>query len=68
MDRLEHELEGQARVMRFSLFSSVGQELAHRYGVRGVPTFLIFNGQGDLVGREVGLPDRSRIRALVAGD
>lgn len=54
--------------MRFSLFSSVGQELAHRYGVRGVPTFLIFNGQGNLVGREVGLPDRSRISALVTGD
>jgi thioredoxin-related protein len=66
VDGLERDLEGQARVVRLSLLSRVGQGVAQRYGVRGVPTFLIFDGQGDLIGREAGLPDRNKIKALVA--
>ena len=67
MDGLERELEGQAQVVRLSVISQIGQEVARRYGVRGVPTFLIFDGQGDLIGRQAGLPDRGRIKALVTG-
>ena len=65
MDGLERELEGRARVVRLSAFSKVGQEVARQYDVRGVPTFLIFDGRGELIGREVGLPDKGKIRALV---
>ena len=65
MDGLERDLEGQARVVRLSVLSSMGQELAHRHGVMGVPTFLIFDGQGNLVERQVGFPDRGKIKALV---
>jgi thioredoxin-related protein len=45
----------------------MGREIAQRYGVRGVPTFLVFDGQGDLVGRQVGFPNRNEIIALVTG-
>ena len=67
MDRLEQELEGQARVVRLSIFDQVGQDVARRYDVRGVPTFLVFDGQGNLIGREAGMPDRDKIKALVTG-
>ena len=67
MDGLERELEGQARVVRLNVLSQMGREMARRYGVRGMPTFLVFDGQGDLVGRQAGFPDRSEIKALVAG-
>jgi len=67
VDGLERELEGQARVVRLSVLSPLGREVAQRYGVMGVPTFLVFDGQGDLIGREVGLPDRRKIKALVIG-
>ena len=67
VDGLERELEGQARVVRLSALSAMGQEVAQRYGVRGVPTFLIFDGRGELIGRQVGFPNRSEIKALVAG-
>jgi thioredoxin-related protein len=67
VDRLERELEGKARMVRLGVFDQVGQEMARRYDVRGVPTFLIFDGQGNLIGREVGMPDRDKIKALVAG-
>lgn len=67
MDRLERELEGQARVVRLSMLSKLGQKVAQRHGVRGVPTFLVFDGQGNLIGRQTGLPDRGKIKALVTG-
>ena len=65
VDGLERELEGQAQVVRLSVFSKMGQEIARRHGVRGVPTFLVFDGQGNLLGRQVGFPDRVKIKALV---
>jgi thioredoxin-related protein len=68
VDGLERELEGQARVVRLSALNAMGQEVAQRYGVRGVPTFLIFDGQGELIGRQVGFPNRSEIKALVTGN
>ena len=68
MDGLERELEGQARVVRLSALSQMGQEMARRHGVQGVPTFLIFDGQGNLIGRQVGFPNRGEIKALVAGN
>jgi len=67
VDGLERELEGQARVVRLSALNAMGQEVAQRYDVRGVPTFLIFDGQGELIGRQVGFPKRSDIKALVTG-
>ena len=67
VDGLERELEGQARVVRLSALNALGQEVAQRYDVRGVPTFLIFDGQGELIGRQVGFPNRGEIKALVTG-
>ena len=68
MDGIERELKGQARVVRLSVLSKLGQEVAQRHDVRSVPTFLVFDSQGKLIGRQVGLPDRAKIKALVAGD
>ncbi|MCP4540749.1 MAG: thioredoxin family protein [Chloroflexi bacterium] len=67
MDRLERELKGQARVVRLSALGELGQEVAQRYDMRGVPTFLVFDGQGNLIERQVGFPDRDKIKMLVAG-
>jgi thioredoxin-related protein len=65
VDGLERELEGQARVVRLSVLSQTGREVARRYGVMGLPTFLMFDSQGDLIGRDAGFPDRSKIKTLV---
>ena len=68
VDGLERSLEGQARLVRVSILSRRGREMARRHGVMGVPTFLIFDGQGNLIGRQVGFPDQGKIKALVAGN
>jgi thioredoxin-like negative regulator of GroEL len=66
VDGLERELEGQARVERLSILSELGRDVAAQFGVSSVPTFLIFDAQGTLIGRQVGLPDGDAIKALVA--
>lgn len=66
VDRLERELDGQAQVVRLDVFGKVGGELAKRYHVASMPTFLIFGGDGTLLARHVGIPDRVKIKALVA--
>ncbi|OQY16593.1 MAG: hypothetical protein DRI77_04605 [Chloroflexi bacterium] len=67
MDGLERDLENQARVVRLSVLSKLGQQIAQRHGVRGVPTFLIFDGQGNLIERQTGFPNKNKIKALLTG-
>ena len=62
MDRLEKDLEDTAQVLRLSTWSSVGRQLGSRFGVRGVPTFLLFDGTGQLVHYQVGRLDADRVK------
>ena len=45
--------------------SEVGSRAAQRDSVRGVPTLLIFDGEGKLVDRRVGIPSRGAVVAKV---
>lgn len=51
---------------RLSILSELGRAVAKRYGVRSVPTFLIFDSSGAMIARQVGFPDRDEIEALIA--
>jgi thioredoxin-related protein len=62
VDRLERDLEGEAGVLRLSVLSPVGRELGARYGVRGVPTFLLFDSAGVMVHYQVGRLDGDRMK------
>jgi thioredoxin-related protein len=61
VDGLERELEGQAQVLRLNVRDAVGGKLAMRYGVRGVPTLVLLNGAGEVVLKQVGMPERVEI-------
>ncbi len=65
VDGLERKLEGQARVLRLNVLDDVGGELALRYGVRSVPTFVLLNSTGEVVLRQTGMPDRDAIETAV---
>lgn len=56
MDRLEEKVANRARVIRLDVLSRVGQQAAARYGVRGVPTLVVVNGQGQAVYGQAGIP------------
>jgi len=66
VDRLERELEGRAQVLRLNVMDDVGGELAMRYGVRGVPTFVLLDSAGKVALTQVGMLDRAEITAAVA--
>jgi thioredoxin-related protein len=65
VDRLERDLEGRVQVLRLSARSSVGRQLGARYGVRGVPTFLLFDGAGQMIHYQVGRLDAGRIETEI---
>jgi thioredoxin-related protein len=65
VDGIEKDLEGRAKVVRLSVVSGVGSQAARRYGVRGVPTLLIFDGAGQMIEQSVGIPDRDSVVAKV---
>jgi len=68
VDGLERELEGQVQVLRLSVTDDVGGELAMRYGVRGVPSFVLLNGAGEVVLKQAGMPDRDAIKEAIESD
>lgn len=52
-------------MLRLSTAGRIGRELAARYGVRGVPTFLLFDGAGNMIHYQVGRLDSDRIKAEI---
>ncbi|MFQ6101176.1 MAG: thioredoxin family protein [Anaerolineae bacterium] len=65
VDGLERELEGRAQVLRLNVMDDVSGKLATRYGVRGVPTFVLLDGTGEAVLTQTGMLDRAEIVAAV---
>ena len=53
-------------MVRLSVLDPVGSEIARQHNVASLPTFLIFDGDGNLIERQIGIPDRARIKALIA--
>ncbi len=66
MDGLERDLKGRAAVLRLDLLSGVGREAASAYGVKVVPTVLLFDGNGMMIARQSGKVDAGPIRDQVA--
>ena len=58
-------MEGQAEVLRLTATGGIGRELAARYGVRGVPTFFLFDGTGELVSYQVGRLDAALVQSEI---
>ncbi len=66
MDGLERDLKGQAAVLRLDMLSGIGRDAASQYGVKAVPTTLLFDGNGQVVLRQVGSVDAGAIRVQIA--
>jgi thioredoxin-related protein len=67
VDRLEDDLKGRAAVLRLDILSDVGRAAARQYDVKAVPTLLVFDGNGEILLRQVGTLDAGEVRAQVAG-
>jgi thioredoxin 1 len=56
IDQISDEYEGKAVVGKVDV--DANQEFAAQYGVRNIPTVLVFN-KGELVGRQVGVAPKN---------
>jgi thioredoxin 1 len=56
IDELSNDYEGKAVVGKMDV--DANQEFAAKYGVRNIPTVLIFKG-GELIGRQVGVSPKN---------
>ncbi|MDA9283958.1 thioredoxin [Flavobacteriaceae bacterium] len=56
IDEVSNDYEGKAVVGKMDV--DANQEFAAKYGVRNIPTVLVFNN-GELVGRQVGVAQKS---------
>ena len=67
MSGIERSLAGgPTQVLKLSVASGVGSELASRYVVRGVPTLIVLDGQGEQVLRQVGRIEATSVLEAVA--
>lgn len=64
VDQLAQELEGQVKVGKLDVDES--PVTAGKYGVRGVPTVMVFKG-GERAAQHVGLTTKAKLKELVAG-
>jgi len=63
VEDLSKDLEGKTKVVKVDIDNS--PELAKKYGVRGVPTLMVFDG-GEKTASIVGLTSRENIIKLLA--
>lgn len=68
MDGLEKNLNGQANVVRLDIMSGLGRQAAGHFGVRGLPTLLLVDGNGQVVLAQAGIirsgPVQAKIKQL----
>jgi len=62
IDQVAEEYVGRVKVTKLDIDDSPGT--AQKFGIRGVPTLLVFKG-GEMVGQQVGAAPKKNIQALV---
>jgi thioredoxin-related protein len=67
VDGIEQDLGSRASVLRLNVMSEVGSQAAQQYGVRSVPTLIVFDGSGNVIEQSVGVPNRKDIVKQVLG-
>jgi len=63
LDEIAVAREGQVKVVKINI--DVAQTLAPRFGVRGIPTMMMFKG-GEVQSTQVGVVPRAKIDAFVS--
>ena len=62
IDRYAHQVSGRVKVLKVNIDRN--PQLAHAYGIRGVPTLILFDG-GEKVGQHVGALNGAQLDAFV---
>ena len=62
VEQLADEYDGRATIAKVDIDESPG--VASKYGIRGVPTLLVFKG-GEVVGQQVGAVPKAKLAELL---
>lgn len=65
VDQMERDLGDRAELLRLNVKSGPGRQLAGLWGVSGVPTFVVLDGDGQAVYVRAGAPDIEAIHQAV---
>jgi thiol-disulfide isomerase/thioredoxin len=64
VDGLERELHDKVRFIKVNVGDDDGAQIASRYGIHGVPAFIMLDEEGRVIYRQVGgKPDAAAVRA-----
>ena len=66
MDRLEERFAPELNVIRMNVQDAATEPLARQYGVQYTPTFVLFDGQGQVLLRSVGAIDPKAVERLLS--
>jgi thioredoxin-related protein len=66
VDRIEQEHKEQLRVIRLNVQVPVGRAIGALYDFRFTPTFVLLDGQGQVLLRSVGAIDPLAVRTSLA--
>ncbi len=66
VDRLEERFAPELTVIRVNLQEAATEPLARQYGVQYTPTFVLFDGQGQVLLRSVGAIDPEAVERLLS--
>ena len=61
VDGIPEQTNDSVEVIHLNLLMGAGREAAGRYGVRMVPATVLLDNQGQLLDRQTGRPDSSRL-------
>ncbi len=64
VDGFQRSHRDQVAVIRLDIRSDLGNRLAYQFGVRAVPTFLMFDGHEGIAGRHVGIATPAALSTL----
>jgi thioredoxin-related protein len=53
-------MNGKVEVIHLNLLSGAGREMGAKYKVMVTPATLLFNQQGELIDRKLGMPDTAQ--------
>jgi thioredoxin 1 len=67
LDELATEYDGRARVAKVNIEEASNQQLAVDYGIRSIPTFILFKG-GQVVAQHLGISGgKAKLKSLLDG-
>ena len=67
MNGFKEETAGLVDVVHLNLLSAAGREVGGRYGIKLVPTTLLFDNQGELIQRVNGVPKKEDLFGQIRG-